>query len=328
MASYKEFRTSNAKRRRKQKMRRYATLAAVIVLILGMAYIVVRFIERGNGKDDISTSLPVTSEVDTPGVDTSLPDNSENVTPENSQYWKPEGPVQQTINFEIIVPDTRMIAVQSNGRVELSYFDTAVLVGDSLTDGWRVYKESSNPFNSPVVAYIGISPQGFTGMQKRSDGTMSVPLDEISDNHPLRIYLMLGTNSLVSMSDEAFLTYYADLIDEIQTRMPWVEIYIQSILPVRPEVTAKKPGLENNRIRAINDQLAKIAYTKGVYFLNVQEVFTDGEGNLREDVAAGDGIHLKPAGYQVWAEYMITHVAHKPGNPYLEGSPYYDGGLV
>ena len=320
MANYRDFRTSNAKRRRAKKIKQYGIILIVAVFILGMAYFIVRIIENWNSNGD--TSNPISSEISQVG---SLPEEPSTDPTENTQYWTPEGPVPQTINFEIIVPDTRMIAAPRNGRVETYYFDTAVMVGDSLSQGWTVYGRMSN---ANVVAYRGISPQGFTGLQSEPDGTQIVPLDKITDSQPRKIYIMLGTNSLVSLSDEAFLAYYEELIQEMQRRMPGVEIYIQSVLPVTGDVAAARPALDNNRIRSVNDQLARIAYENGVYFLNVQEVFTDENGNLKAELAAADGIHLKPSGYDVWADYLITHVAHRQGNPYVPGSPYYEGGLI
>ena len=314
MANYRDFRTNSAKRRRMNKIKKYLTLIGVAALILTAAYVIVRLIE-GKGAEESSISMP--------------PESSEIVSSQNEppdgRYWEPEGPVQQTINFEIIVPDTRMIAVPRNGRVETYYFDTAVFVGDSLSQGWTVYERMTN---ANVVAYRGIGPQGFTGLQNEPDGTQVVPLDKIVDSQPRKVYIMLGTNALVSLTDEAYLYYFEELINEMQVRMPGVEIYIQSVLPVSASVSTERPALNNDRIRAINDQLARIAYQRGLYFLNVQEVFTDENGNLREDLAASDGIHLKPSGYDVWADYLITHVAHMQGNPYVPGSPYYDGGLV
>ena len=315
MANYRDYRNNSAKRRRMNKIKKYLVFFGVVAIILVTAYIIVRLID-GKGTDKSSISMPPES-------------NSEDVNslaePPDGRYWEPEGPVQQTINFEIIVPDTRMIAVPRNGRVETYYFDTAVFVGDSLSQGWTVYDRMPN---ANVVAYRGISPQGFTGLQNEPDGTQVVPLDKIVNSQPRKVYIMLGTNALVSLSDEAYLFYFEELINEMQVRMPGVEIYIQSVLPVTGSVSTARPALNNDRIRAINDQLARIAYERGLYFLNVQEEFTDENGNLREDLAASDGIHLKPSGYDVWADYLITHVAHMQGNPYVPGSPYYDGGLV
>ena len=166
-------------------------------------------------------------------------------------------------------------------------------------------------------------------MQTLPDGTQVVPMDQIVSAQPRKIYLMLGTNSLISMTNEAFLVYYGQLLDTLLERVPGVEIYVESILPVSAEKAAAQPQLDNTRIRAVNDLLAKLAFEKGVYFLNLQEVFTDENGNMIESAlwSNSEGVHLKPAGYDIWKDYLYTHVAHKVGNPYVPGSPYYEGGL-
>lgn len=312
MAIYKEFRPSNQRRRRKKQLQRALVLLILAVLILGTAYFIVKIVE-GFGKDGADSSQAVS--------DSTSGSSGEEIT----QNWTPNGPVKQTINFEIIVPDTRMIAVPSNGRIETSYFDDAMFVGDSLTVGFSTYNVMPN---SKVVAYIGMGPQSFEGVQTLDDGTQVVPLQQIVSAQPRKIYLMLGTNSLISMTDDAFLVYYGQLLDKLLQQDPGVEIYVESILPVSAQKAAERPQLDNTRIRAVNDRLAKLAFEKGVYFLNVQEVFTDDSGNMIESAlwSASEGIHLQPAGYNIWKDYLYTHVAHKVGNPYVQGSPYYDGG--
>ena len=92
--------------------------------------------------------------------------------------------------------------------------------------------------------------------------------------------------------------FKADLGDE-------VDIYVQSITPVRPG--ASQPGLYKERIQRVNTQLAVLAREKGCHFVNIYEALQDENGDLREDLAAQDKVHLNQNAYPIMAEYLATH---------------------
>ena len=52
-------------------------------------------------------------------------------------------------------------------------------------------------------------------------------------------------------------------------------------------------------------------------------MLADENGDLREDLAARDGVHLNENAYPLLRDYLTTHTVYNPENPYLEGSPYY-----
>ena len=62
----------------------------------------------------------------------------------------------------------------------------------------------------------------------------------------------------------SFLTYYRLMLDMISQALPNTKIYVQSITPVRPEVSKKSPGLYKERLCEINDALSAIALEKAV----------------------------------------------------------------
>ncbi len=239
--------------------------------------------------------------------------------------WKPPASVAQTVKTDFVNPDARMLGVQRSGRVDDSYFADAMMVGDSLTMGFTVFKIWPP---ERVLAFKGISPQGFDGVQYDELSKQKiVPLDVIAQRNPRKIYLMLGTNALIFMKDEAFIHYYGLLLDQLLARAPGVEIYVESILPVSAGKAKEQPNLDNARIRHVNNLLARLANEKGVYYLNVQEVYSAKDGTIITDYLANprEGIHLNGnKAYEPWIEYMYTHVAYKKGgNPYVPGSPYY-----
>ena len=116
-------------------------------------------------------------------------------------------------------------------------------------------------------------------------------------------FLMLTADNDYS----SFLTYYRLMLDMISQALPNTKIYVQSITPVRPEVSQKSPGLYKERLCEINDALSAIALEKGCTFLNLWEALADENGDLIEEYAQPDGYHLLPAGYDAWVDYLCTH---------------------
>ena len=49
----------------------------------------------------------------------------------------------------------------------------------------------------------------------------------------------------------------------------------------------------------------------------------DGEGNLKEMIAAPDGVHLSAGnGYGAWVTYLRNHAKYSASNPWIMGSAY------
>ena len=61
-----------------------------------------------------------------------------------------------------------------------------------------------------------------------------------------------------------------------------------------------------------------LAAEKGCYYLDLEEALCP-DGVLSDAYASGDGLHLSKEGYMAWLEYLITHAAYDPSNPYVGG---------
>lgn len=204
--------------------------------------------------------------------------------------------------------DFRMAAVPQSTAVEKSWFNDVSFVGDSLTQGMQLY-DTGLP-NAHFCAYKGVGPNAVVNNTtcRRADGEKEVPMEALASQQPRALYVLLGTNVLTADNDySSFLTYYRLMLDMISQALPNTKIYVQSITPVRPEVSQKSPGLYKERLCEINDALSAIALEKGCTFLNLWEALADENGDLIEEYAQPDGYHLLPAGYDAWVDYLCTH---------------------
>ena len=203
--------------------------------------------------------------------------------------------------------------VTESEPVDLSYFDSAVFLGDSLTQGLQIY-DTGLP-NAHYCAYRGVGPNAVVNGTTctRIDGVQEVPLEALASYAPKSVYILLGTNVLTQDTDyTSFLNYYSLMLDNTRALLPDADIYVQSITPVRPEVSAGAghSGMYGARFIRVNNDLAALAVEKGCYFLDLWEVLADANGDLKVEYAQPDGYHLLPEGYAAWVNYLRTHVAH------------------
>lgn len=219
---------------------------------------------------------------------------------------------------------TDWVRLPENGRVDMSYFNDVLFVGDSLTQGFTTY--TSNGFeNAKFAAYIGAGPKTFIdGTVVKDTGESVRPLDEVIAANAKKVYILLGTNALETMTDEGFLQYYGQMLDLFKQNLPTDTIfYVQSIPPATAEKIAENEKFALERVQGLNQQIAKLAYDRGMYFLDLYEALADDTGALSAAYSAGDGLHLNADGYGAWREYLITHTVYRPGVLYVPGSPYY-----
>ena len=236
------------------------------------------------------------------------------------------GPARQTAGaYSVRAYDSSVIRQPACGQVDLSYFSDAAFLGDSLTVGFSDY--SINLGGALICGYTGVGPDAIVNRSavKSSVRGPEVALDVLAAAQPKKLYILLGTNTLTTVgAADRFLAYYGQMLDVLrQTLGEGCVIYVQSIPPVRPEAAVEKPGLASDIIRSVNEQLALLAADKGCVYLDLWETLADGEGNLKEVLAAPDGVHFSAGnGYGAWVTYLRNHAKYAADNVWTPGSAY------
>lgn len=236
------------------------------------------------------------------------------------------GPARQTAGaYSVKAYDSSVIRQPASGQVDLSYFSDAAFLGDSLTVGFSDYK--INLGGALICGYTGVGPDAIVNRSavKSSVRGEEVALDVLAAAQPKKLYILLGTNTLTTVgAADRFLAYYGQMLDALrQTLGEDCVIYVESIPPVRPEAAAEKPGLASDIVRSVNEQLALLAADKGCVYLDLWETLADGEGNLKEVLAAPDGVHFSAGnGYGAWVTYLRNHAKYAADNVWTPGSAY------
>ena len=236
------------------------------------------------------------------------------------------GPARQTAGaYHVKAYDSSVIRQPGCGQVDLSYFSDAAFLGDSLTVGFSDY--SINLGGALICGYTGVGPDAIVNRSavKSSVRGQEVALDVLAAARPKKLYILLGTNTLTTLgAADRFLAYYGQMLDLLRQALgDDCVIYVQSIPPVRPEAAAEKPGLASDVLRSVNEQLAQLAAQKGCVYLDLWEAMADGEGNLKEVLAAPDGVHFSAGnGYGAWVTYLRNHAKYSAANAWTLGSAY------
>lgn len=228
------------------------------------------------------------------------PDETKN--PDSSD--KPEKPDTTDKSDETKEPDNQK-KDDDTVKVDDSYFDDAVFVGDSRTEGFGMY---SGLKNATFYSEKGLMVDTiFKDKAVKINGDKVTIIDALKSRSFGKVYIMLGVNELGWPYDSVFIEHYKKVIDAIKESQPQAVIYIQSIIHVSQEKDKNPPSYINNKqINNRNKLIKEMAEEVGVNYLDINEVLTDNTGSLFAD-ASTDGIHLNQKYCLVWKGYLVKH---------------------
>ena len=206
--------------------------------------------------------------------------------------------------------------VQESEPVDDSYFDDVAFVGDSRTDGFRLY---SGLERGTYFCVTGETVASATDMEnwKTEDGRKISLADAVAAADCGKIYLMLGVNELGWNGTDIFRSHAENLLRRLQADHPDAEIVVQSLLPVSAEQDAKGSYVNNQRILAYNQVWMELAEETGCDYVNIAEAVTGEDGCLPAEMSF-DGVHLNRAGCHAWLDSLRTHSVGQPSGEHQE----------
>lgn len=188
-----------------------------------------------------------------------------------------------------------------------SYFDDIVFCGDSLTYALgldsRFFKDQN------VVAWGGLGVYDYLdynshAVYNRSDEIMS-SLEWLVRLNPRVMYIMLGTNGIMIWSNEKHIMFYENMLDRIKEALPSTQLVLVGI----PAWGASRntETFNGKKVDNFNMLLLELAKKKGAYYLNFGQATRDENGNIREELVLGDGVHWQNECKYLYLEYIRTH---------------------
>ena len=329
--------SSPTSRRSRSRRRRRGPAAPLILLAIAAVLVILALLAAFLGPPPEAQG-GVTQPSDTPAPsETASPAPTEAVSPSPSNTLPPTSNPSETApaetgqggSAEAIVPPT-VPATPSDSApssdsaapsgaydftqpapetdpVDDSWFDDAVFLGDSRTDGLRLYGGIPG---ADFIQHTGITVFDIDTKDRiRIDGQTYTMMEALGLKQYGKVYVMLGINELGYFNDNAFATAYANMVDEIRAIQPDAVVYLQNLVSVNPDkckANNQPYYVTNEQIAVYNGIIADIAAEKHAVLVDVNAALVDGSGILPAE-GTTDGVHFTKDYYIKWYDYLKIH---------------------
>lgn len=249
--------------------------------------------EEGTGKEDVSDGDALAQSVSEGDAVDSISGGDGNVAEDISGGNGFENEAEQPPAWEYMTVDE-------------AWFDDALFIGDSRTVGMSEYGGLDN---ATFYASTGLTIYKlFTAEIVPVDGSkQKITIEEaLSQRQFAKIYLMIGINEMGTGTVETFMEKYAEVVARLQELQPDAVIYLQAIMRVSSERSAKGDYINNEGIDLRNEEIAKLADNEKIFYLDVNSVVCDENGGLEKSYTF-DGVHLMAKYVSVWKEFLMEH---------------------
>lgn len=223
------------------------------------------------------------------------------VSPEPSFPAEPSLPPEPSVE-----PHDYALPVPEREEVADEWFADAVFIGDSRTDGLRLYG-GIKP--ADYICYKGLICRQFATTACIPQGESKITAQAALEKKTYgKVFVMLGLNE-IDLSVETFAEDYAALIDQVRQSQPEAELYFQTLIPLN-EQKGREKGLAsyftNEKVAQFNAEIVRLAEEKQVLLLDTAKGLGGEEGALPYE-ATTDGVHFVRSWYQTWTSYIKTH---------------------
>ena len=191
------------------------------------------------------------------------------------------------------------------GRVDDSWFENTLFIGDSRMLGLSLYARSGNAhyFCAASLNCSSVFKQTLSDKGNFSNKT----LEELLSEHQYdKIIINFGLND-AGYGEAWFQKRFDQFMEKIRTWNPDAKIIINGIMPVTKKYieTAKYGGpyWEPESLRKLSAHMASYANGIDVFYIDCNEYFADSNGYLFQSLT-GDGCHPTATHYKTWREWM------------------------
>lgn len=274
-----------------------------------------------------SSSAPESNQTVQPdsGNQTSFePNNEQEYTEEQTgyteeQYAVPDG--EPEYRKQLIENTEKQpyepIVVTTGSRVDLSWFDDCVIIGDSLANGLMLYNDSHGELGNAqfvCAACIGWVNSQYDMYQANSfhpfyNGQQIFLYDAPALTHANKVVIIMGINDICSYGIDNAFDSADSFISRVRELTPNVEIFLTTVTTM---VEAAEYHLLNNpRIQSYNERLPEFARAHNCGFLDTWSVFANEKGKLPPELcvdANGLGFHLNEDGNHILCDYLISNL--------------------
>lgn len=225
--------------------------------------------------------------------------------PETENTLETTAPVPMTETQAPDVPTNPSIVPEQSTPVDDTYFADAVFIGDSRMEGFR---NQSGITHGQFLTGIGMNVNNiFTQKYIHLYNEQITVYQALINTQYKKVYIMLGTNDLGEPDFDAFKENYRLCLSEIKKLLPQdTLIYVINVAYVEEAKIEDTSYVNNQNIEIVNQKILELCEEEGYYYLNVNEVLSDGNHSLIEG-ATSDGVHMYDTYCKIWLDYLRTH---------------------
>ncbi len=228
-----------------------------------------------------------------------------------AEQRKDEEQILGTESSEIVAEGTENVVetetvteteeVKSFHPVDDSYFSDAVFIGDSRTVGLHDYGGLND---STFYATVGMNIYNlWTEKFCEVDGEKVTLEEALKAKQYGKIYFQIGINEMGRGTLDGFMTAYEESVKKFRELQPDAVIFVQGIMKVAKEKSDKDPIFNNVGIEQRNERIAALADGKNIFYIDMNEVVCDEDGNLKSNLTFDD-VHLYGSKYDIWVDYL------------------------
>ena len=190
--------------------------------------------------------------------------------------------------------------------VEDDYFSDAVFIGDSRTMGLFEYGGLEEISTFYASRGLTIYEMFDAELAEVPDSKKKISVEEaLQQNTFSKIYLMLGINEMGG-NFEPFVERYKEVVERLQELQPDAIIYVQAIIKVTAERSAKGDYITNEGIEMRNEAISQMADNDKVFYLDVNPLICDETGGMIASYTT-DGVHLMAKYIEIWKDFLKNH---------------------
>jgi lysophospholipase L1-like esterase len=167
-----------------------------------------------------------------------------------------------------------------------------LFLGDSITQGWNNNEVWRRHYAPRKAANFGI------GGDKTEHVLWRIQNGELEGIAPKVTVLMIGTNNAGGSTPDEIAQGITAIVDEIKTRLPKTKILLLGVFP-----RGQKPMAVRERLKSVNEKIAKLGDGSRVRFLDIGAAFLNDDGTISKEIMP-DYLHLTRLGYRKWADAM------------------------
>jgi beta-glucosidase len=180
------------------------------------------------------------------------------------------------------------LVLAKKGHIDLLF------LGDSITQMWNENSVWQRYYGSRHAANFGI------GGDRTQNVLWRIQNGELIGIEPKVTVLLIGTNNLHSDTPDEIAQGIGAIVGELRQRLPKTKVLLLGIFP-----RARKPNAVRERLKSVNEKIAKLDDGTHVRFLDIGKAFLNDDGSISADVMPDlDALHLSLKGYRIWAEAM------------------------